>query len=303
MSLNAVRAFEAAARYRSLKRAADELCVTPTALSHHVRWLEDFLQTQLFERKNGGLTLTPIAKACLPDLTEGLDRIDAALSAMAQDTKRKTVVVGASPSVTTLWLLPRLHRFVDNAPGVDVVLTALNARSLLVGSDIDLSICNWNAGWDQRLDQMMEDEIVPVCAPRLLQQCMTAGRAALETLPLIHDDKRLALSNGVFPTWQRYFEEVGVHRETSKGLRFDHSSFAVAAAIDGHGMLLGRSQLISIALEEGRLVRVSDQTYPVKFQYVLASKWHPDSEGPAQFRDWLLSEAQSTPPVALQAMQ
>jgi LysR family glycine cleavage system transcriptional activator len=296
LPLNAVRAFEAAARHKSLARAADELCVTPTAISHQIRLLEDFVQVKLFTRRNGRLELTPAARDCVGQLSTALDHIDAALSDMVQPERSERVVVGASPSVTSLWLLPRLQRFTDARPGTDIVLNIINEAAPPDSARIDIWIASSNTTLDMRVEPLMGEEILPVCAPKLLAGCRS-GAEALRELPLIHDEKRDNRSNGPFPTWERYFTEFGIRRlDMRKGLRFGQSSLAVDAAVEGHGMLLGRSQLIRQALAEEKLVQLA-RPYPIRFQYFMVSPWQSSSPAAGLFRNWLLDEASAPLPV------
>jgi LysR family glycine cleavage system transcriptional activator len=287
--LNAVRAFEAAARHKSLARAADELCVTPTAISHQIRLLEEFVQIKLFLRRNGRLDLTPAARDCVAQLSTALDQIDLALSDMVQPERKQRLVVGASPSVTSLWLLPRLQRFTDARPETDIMLNIVNDSAMQDAAKADIWIASTQTHLDMRVEPLMGEEIVPVCAPKLLAGGSAA--LALRELPLIHDEKSAAWSNGPFPTWDRYLAEFGIRRaDTRKGLRFTQSSLAVDAAVEGHGVLLGRSRLIAGALAERRLVQLA-QPYPIRFQYFMVSPWHVKSPAAGRFRDWLLDEA------------
>lgn len=288
--LNAVRAFEAAARYKNLVRAADELCVTSTAVSHQVRLLEDFLQIKLFDRRSGRLELTGPAKNCLEELTDALDRIDAALANVRKGDTRERLTVAAATSVTSLWLLPRLQRFVAASPNIDVVFNAFNNVAAMDGKHIDLAISNWAVSGNKHFELLMEEEIVPVCAASLLADGLSHDDA-LRTLPLLHDDKRTPRYNGLFPTWERYFNEFGVARaDTAKGLRFNQSGLAIEAAVEGYGMLLGRSRLIAPLLESGKLVRLAPP-YPTLFPYFIVSTKPVSSAACDQFRDWLHVEA------------
>lgn len=289
--LNAVRAFEAAARYRNLVRAADELCVTSTAVSHQVRLLEDFLQIKLFDRRSGRLELTGAGRACLADLTDALDRIDSALANVRNTVNRQRLTVGASASVTSLWLLPRMQRFVSTAPNIDVVFNAVNNVAALEAKHIDVAISNWAHSGDRHAELLMEEEIVPVCAASLLASGLSR-EDALRLLPLLHDDKRSPRINGPFPTWEAYFNESGIPRaDTTKGLRFNQSGVAIEAAIEGYGLLLGRSRLIDPLLHDGRLVQVGP-AYPILFPYYVVSSKQISSAACDTFRGWLHAEVE-----------
>ena len=133
--LNALRAFEAAARHLSISRAADELCVTPTAISHQIKSLEGFLEAPLFERRNGRLALVPATVNALSELSEGFDKLEAALLSLNRRGQRRKLVVAISPSIAALWLMPRLDRFVAQVPGVDLsLLTAISESDFADGA-------------------------------------------------------------------------------------------------------------------------------------------------------------------------
>jgi LysR family glycine cleavage system transcriptional activator len=295
-----VRAFEAAARYRNLVRAADELCVTSTAVSHQVRLLEDFLQIKLFDRRSGRLELTAAGRACLADLTDALDRIDNALSNVRATVNRQRLTVAASTSVTSLWLLPRIQRFVTAAPDIDVVFNAISSTAALEAKHIDVAISNWAYSNDKHGELLMEEEIIPVCAPSLLSAGLSKDDA-LRILPLLHDDKRAPRINGAFPTWEMYFGEGGFARsETAKGLRFNQSGLAIEAAVEGYGLLLGRSRLIEPFLQDGRLMQVGPAYHTLYPYYVVSSK-HVSSAACDTFRDWLHGEVEAGVPAVVGA--
>jgi LysR family glycine cleavage system transcriptional activator len=193
--------------------------------------------------------------------------------------------------VTALWLLPRLQRFVSISPNIDVVFNTFTNATALEGKHIDLAISNWAVTGNKHFELLMEEELVPVCAPSLLE----SGSAAevLRDAPLLHDDKRTPRYNGLFPTWERYFSETGLHRpDIAKGLRFNQSGLAIEAAVEGYGLLLGRSRLIAPLLKSGRLVRVA-APYPTLFPYFVVSTKPVSSAACDLFREWLHSEAEA----------
>ncbi len=290
--LNAVRAFEAAARHQSLVRAADELCVTPTAVSHQIRLLEDFLQFKLFLRKNSRLELTPDSRACFGKLTEALDLIDDALMTLKEPQEaRARLMVGASTSVASLWLMPRMQSFVRQAPDIDVTISAFMQRTVIEAENPDLSICNWQTTLDRRIEPLMEEEIIPVCAPSLAAEYGELSFDSLRELPLIHVDRGRPDAAGRYPDWERYLREFGVQRsDTTKGPRFNQSSTAIDAAKAGLGALLGRSILVETAIEKGELVQIGE-AYPVRSPYFLVSPWQPAAPGATtRFKDWLFDQ-------------
>lgn len=295
--LNAVRAFEAAARYKSLVRAADELCVTPTAVSHQIRLLEDFLQTKLFLRKNSRLELTQESRAVLGKLTNALDLIDELLiSLMAPEDDRQRIMVGASASVASLWLLPRMSQFVEAAPEIDVTITTFVKRQDIENDDTDLWICNWQTAVDRRVEPLMEEEIIPVCSPALAARYGNRWGDILREVPLIHQD-RVKVDTGPYPDWDRYLREYGVSRnDIAKGPRFNQSSPSIEAARIGLGAILGRSLLIEELLQTGKLVQIGE-AYPIRSPYYLVSSWSPTVPKTVnRFKDWLFDQVRA--PIA-----
>jgi len=287
--LNAVRAFEAAARYKSLVRAADELCVTPTAVSHQIRLLEDFLQSKLFLRKNSRLELTADSRACLGKLTNALDLIDEALMSLKEPVDvRQRLMVGASASVASLWLLPRMSNFVGAAPDIDVTITTFIRRQEIENEGADLWICNWQTAIDRRIEPLMEEEIVPVCSPELAARFDNNPHDILQNVPLIHIDRKEVDQNGPYPDWGRYLREFGVNRsDIAKGPRFNQASPSIEAAKIGLGAILGRSLLIEDALETGKLVQIGE-AYPIRSPYFIVSPWTPSAPVVVnRFKDWL----------------
>ena len=286
--LNALRAFEAAARHLSFTRAAAELCVTPTAVSHQIRSLEEFLQTPLFERRSGKLALTPVTSNALQELSEGFNKLESALMTLNRRGGRRKVTVAASPSVAALWLMPRLQRFFACAPEVDVSLHTVIAPSAFGDGPFDVGICPSKDHPGRKVDYLMSEAIMPVCSPRLLARSGLTPEAALRELPLIHDDK----TSDDFPTWRRYFEVTQTaSRHVEAGLRFNQSSLAIEAAVNGHGLLLGRSRLVAGALADGRLARVSDTSYPVPGLYYTVRQRGEEPSAVRTFLDWLTAEA------------
>lgn len=286
--LNALRAFEAAARHLSFTRAAAELCVTPTAVSHQIRSLEEFLETPLFERKSGKLALTAVTSNALQELSEGFNKLESALLTLNRRGGRRKVSVAASPSVAALWLMPRLPRFLACAPEVDVNLQTVIAPGNFGDGGFDVAICCTRDHPSRKVDYLMSEEIVPVCSPRLLAQSGLTRDAALRRLPLIHDDK----ANDDFPTWRRYFEATQAgNRPIGGGLRFNQSSLAIEAAINGHGLLLGRTRLIADILAGGRLTLLSERPYPVPSRYYIVRQRTQEASVVRIFLEWLAAEA------------
>ena len=289
--LNAIRAFEAVARNSSVAKAANELCVTPTAVSHQIRLLEDFLQTELFVRRNSRMYLTPEASANLVSITRALDLIDDAVLSMnrARAEDSRSMAIAASASVTSLWLMPRIGKFLEREPDLELNLSTFISRKEAEGREADIRICNWQSQLDCQVEPLFEEEIVPVCAPALAARFGNDPVEVLRQAPLIHVDRTLMGYDGNLSDWTSYFAETGISRsDLAHGPRFNTSSTGVDAARAGVGVLLGRSLLIEQALEKGELVVVG-QPFSVRSPYYMMTPWKPESRARLQrFKDWLL---------------
>ena len=291
--LNAIRAFEAVARHESVAKAADELCVTPTAVSHQVRLLEDFLQVELFTRKNSRIYLTPETGTILERITNALDLIDESVTSLqnVQDEKDRRLAVGASSSVATLFLMPRIGAFLSDAPEIDLSLhTYLTLREAET-QHVDITICNWGSNRDWKKEPLVEEEIVPVCTPALAESYGNDAGRILREAPLIHSD-RLGFDGNV-PDWTKYMNKYGIDRsDILHGPRFNQAGTATEAARNGVGVLLGRSLLVQSCIERGDLVPVAE-SYPERSAYYMLSPWESDRAPLLQrFKDWLLTNVE-----------
>ncbi|MFV0244545.1 MAG: LysR substrate-binding domain-containing protein [Qingshengfaniella sp.] len=300
--LNAIRAFEATARHCSVARAADELCVTPTAVSHQIRQLEEFLQVQLFLRKNARIELTTEARANVARISQALDLINTAILSLERTEQEATrrLAVSASVSVTSLWLMPRLNDFIKTAQSVDLSVHTFLTRQEAELQNSDIRICNWRSQLDCHIEPLMEEASVPVCSPALSARFGDDRHAILAKAPLVHVDRRRDGVNDTYPDWARYLMEYGVTRgDVSHGLRFDQAVTAIEAAEAGVGVILGRSLLIEQALARGSLVQVAE-AYPIRSPYYMLSPWKSDSRAAMQrFKDWIVDKVPANAMVAV----
>ncbi len=191
--LNALRAFEAAARHLSLTRAAQELHVTAGALSHQIRGLEDLLGLKLFERRVRSIALTPAGKLLYPGLQTGFARIQEAVAGLGPVGDQRVLVISTPPGFTAKWLAPRLYRFASAHPDIDVRVSSSFGYANFTTDGIDVALRNLplDAAPDPALliERLAEISLVPVCSPRLsAAHGPFAGPAALARVPLIHDD-------------------------------------------------------------------------------------------------------------------
>lgn len=297
--LNALRAFEAAARYQSFSKAAAELDVTPAAVGQQVRLLESWLGVALFHRASTGthrLVPTDAALAALPDIRAGFDRLGMGLSRLKDSADSGMLTVTVSPAFAAKWLLPRIERFQHAHPDTDLRLDT-NQRSVDFRVDgIDIGVRYGAGAWPGlSAVRMMDEEIYPVCSPALRDQPPgLATPADLSHYTLLHD---LTLAQSGFPTWKSWLDTAGFPTiETAHGLRINNSAAVLQAAVEGQGVALGRSELVRDDLAAGRLVRpFSSLAYPIDLAYYVV--YRPECAAKprvAAFRDWLLEEAAMT---------
>jgi len=293
--LNALRAFEAAARHLSLTRAAAELHVTAGALSHQIRGLEELLGVKLFERRVRAIALTAAGKLLYPGLQTGFARIREAVEGLDRSGRERVLVISAPPGFTAKWLVPRLYRFTSANPEIDVRSSSSTAYADFTTDGVDVAVRNLPLGAkiDPALvaEKLIDLSVVPVCSPRLIAaHGAPDGPAALSRLPLIHDDTLTHLPD--YPTWAKWFAVAGfADIDVSRGLHFNTTDHALDAAVEGAGVLLAHDLPSYDDLRTGRLVvpvRLALSTGRVYHVVCLRSR----SERPhvQAFRTWVKQE-------------
>ncbi len=285
-SLNGLRAFEAAARHQSFTRAAEELSVTQTAVSHQIRTLEERLGLKLFERRGPALRLTKAAKNYLPSVRSAFDELyDATERLMGRDGDA-TLTVSTLTSFAVKWLVPRLGGFQDLHPEVSIRITTSMASVNFDRDDVDVAIRFGRGDWPGlRVDRLIREDIFPVCSPRLLDGPHPLGRPAdLASHTLLH-------VVGFREDWQVWLTAAKVDGvDPSSGLRFDLIVNALQAAIDGLGVALGRTALVQGDLAAGRLIAPFDISLPIEAAYyVVAPEQTADLPKIVAFREWLIT--------------
>lgn len=305
--LNALRAFEAAARHLSVKKAAIELNVTPAAVSHQIRMLEDYLGVQLFHRYNRALELTDAARASLPKLREGFDCLVQAVERLRSHVSGGVLTVSAAPSFAARWLMPRLHRFIAAHPEVDVRVSARMRRVSVDGKgdvaeratveawmdDSDIAVLygrgKYPGMWVKKL---LDLTLTPICSPQLLNGAHPLKKPAdLAHHMLLHDDTGDLYDNE--PFWDVWLQAANVSGvDARRGPHFSHAVLAFEAAIDAVGVVATMPVLAAEDMAAGRLVAPFDLHVPLASAYYLVCN-ETTSMRPAValFRDWLLEEA------------
>ncbi|MFQ5993919.1 MAG: transcriptional regulator GcvA [Acidiferrobacterales bacterium] len=294
--LNALRAFAAAGRHLSFSRAAQELHVTPAAVSHQIKALEDYLGVSLFQRLNKALRLTEAGQACLPGVREGFERLSDAVEAVKAREAQRPLTVSVAPSFAAKWLVPRLDRFRESHPGIDVRIDATHRLVDLAREDVDFGIRYGTGQYPgMHVERLLAEEVFPVCSPRLLHRAHPLRLPAdLRWHTLLHVAR--PVHDEMEPDWRMWLHAAGVDNvDAARGPQFSIASMAVQAAIEGQGVALAGRVLVTDDLVAGRLVRPFDLGFPVSFAYYLVCPTAgAEKQRVIAFREWLISEAAAT---------
>ncbi len=284
--LNALKAFEAAARHLSFTKAAEELFVTQAAVSHQIKGLEEVLGIALFRRLNRALMLTEEGQALFPALRGALDQIAGALEQIQARGASGVITVSTMDSFAVNWLVPRLNRFRHLHPEIDVHISSSDHLVDFVTEGVDVALRYGRGQWPGvTAERLMTEELFPVCSPSLLENGPPLGKPSdLLHHTLLHDDMRV--------DWRMWHMAAGISVENAnRGPSFTHSNNVMQAAIAGLGVALGRSVLVADHLVQGRLIKPFDISLPADFAYYLA---YPEAalKRPKvkAFRDWIMEE-------------
>ncbi|SPF77649.1 transcriptional regulator GcvA [Pseudoprimorskyibacter insulae] len=288
--LTALRAFDAAARHMSFAKAADELSVTPAALSFQIKSLETHLGAPVFRRLNRAVELTPAGEKLADALRDGFDRITAGWRAALRETRGKSLTVTAGPVITAKWLAPRIFEFARNHPGIELRFAASIRRMDFARDDVDAAI-RFGTGPDEGLysHPLLAEWVSPAMTPALAEKYKTPG--SLLQAPLIVDESLEFLSP--VPDWTAWFKANGMTVAAPSGARFSQADHAMDAALAGTGVLLARRSLAAHDLHSGRLVAPFDVAVSTKGQLRFvcpqSATKRPEVEA---FLAWVLSETE-----------
>lgn len=294
-SLAGLQAFEAAARLLSFTRAAQELGLTPTAISHRIRNLEAELGVVLFRRGRRSVTLTEDGAGVAKDLSESFDCLKLSVARL----RRRTVAqlrIAAAPSFASRWLLPRLPDFQHQHPTAELLIDPSGQAPDFERDGHDAAItfgCHPQAG--TKTDCLFENRLVPVCSPEFLaRHGPLDGREAIARLPLLHAEDSSV--DPPLPGWQDWLRAAGASQLGAlKGARFGACHMVIEAARLGQGLALGLSTLITDDLETGALLAPFELSLPVPQSYALLyPPEHATRPALRSFRAWLLGHAQRT---------
>jgi LysR family glycine cleavage system transcriptional activator len=290
-SLNGLRAFEAAARHLSFTRAASELNVTQTAISHQIKRLEDELGLRLFVRQNRALALTPQARDYLPLVRAAFDDLRLATERLVRKDGGKVLTVSTLASLAAKWLLPRLTAFQEAHPGIDVRITTSMALVDFRKDDVDAAIRYGRGHWPGvRAEWLMADELFPVCSPALLQ-----GDKPLRCPEDLAHHTLLHTTGGYEDDWRLWLTAAGLSAGMPRRveLGFDLIFMTIQAAIDGVGIALGRTSYVQDDIAKGRLVVPFKIALPTDAGfYLVTPEGRSDPPKLRAFRQWLTTAAQ-----------
>jgi LysR family transcriptional regulator, glycine cleavage system transcriptional activator len=285
--LSSLRAFEAAARHGGFKRAAKELSVTPTAVSHQIKALEEHLGVRLFERKPRLVSLTDHGRLLSTVLRDGLDAIQNAVDQIRSHQRRPAITISAPRAFVAKWLVPRVERFQGVLPGVDLRLHASDELVDLHAGQADLAVRYGHGPYPGLVSsKLLEDHFAPVVNPSLgVRKPAHLARVALIAFEWQREDP-------AHPTWSTWFERARVSmKDTRPALRFSDESHAIQAAVAGQGAALLSLLLVKDECNAGRLVQPFGPTLPALSYHVLTAPRRADDEYVRAARDWLFDEA------------
>lgn len=290
-SLNGLRAFEAAARHLSFTRAAGELNVTQAAISHQVKTLEEQIGLPLFRRLNRALILTDEGQTLFPVVRGALDTVAEGVERLRTRNVAGALTVSVLPSFAVKWLVPRMSEFQERHPEIDLRITAADRMVDFVQDAVDVAVRFGAGAWPGlRADFVVDDFVMPVCAPALAARLSTP--ADLARVTLLHEEMAPL---PLFPEWATWLEAAGAGEVNhEKGPRFSHTHILLQAAIDGQGVALAQMLFAADDIADGRLVAPFHLKLPTGYAYyVVCLAAAADRPKIRAFREWVIAGAQA----------
>jgi LysR family glycine cleavage system transcriptional activator len=285
--LNALKAFEAAARHESFTRAAGELCVTQGAISHQVKALEEVLGLKLFNRERQRLIITEAGRDYLVVVRDALDRIAVGTESIIQRQSSGALTVSTSPDFAAKWLVHRLGKFAEAHPDMDLRVSATLHHVDFAREEVDVAVRHGDGNWPGlEVTRLSAEELFVVCSPKLLSgRSRIREPADLVRFPLLHLDDR--------KDWSKWLELAGVaDADLSRGPVLNRASMVIDAAVDGQGVALARTTLAAWDLLNGRLVRPFAEALRLsKTYWIVCPRATAALPKIRKFRNWLVGEA------------
>jgi len=289
--LRSLRVLEAAVRHENYTRAADELALTHSAVSHQIHALEEALGVRLLQREGRRMRPTESGRQLALDVRTTLDTLNAAVERVRGGDAGNIVTVSTLPSFAAAWLVARLGSFLDGYPHVELRLQSTTALADFRNDGVDVAIRFGTGGYDDLVsEKMFDDEYFPTLSPKLARANRVRKPADLARVPL------LRIRN---TPWASWFEAAGVDiPEPRRGPVFDDSELALQAAVQGQGAVLTRGSLAAMKLRNGTLVAPFDLRLPSpRTCFLVYPRQHLNKPAVKLFRDWLFEELRASPPA------
>ena len=287
-SLNALRVFVAVARSGGVSRAAEELNLTHSAVSHQIRSLQSELGVTLFEKSGRGLMLTEQARAYVQRIESAFKEIEEATLDVTTHNRHR-LRISTIPSFAARWLLPRLGDFIATCPDVDVEVQSSHRAADVKGGEVDIGI-RFNTGPHPGLysERLMRDWLFPVCSPEFAKKYALCDASGIDGVPLMHSERE---------PWSSWFPAAGiVADEPEHGILFNDSALMLQAAAAGQGLCLARQSIVYDELQSGRLVRPFSTYVESPFSYFFVCRREKLAAPPiAAFRTWIVRQIKNIP--------
>lgn len=285
LPLNALWSFEVAARHQSYSRAAEELRLTHSAISHQMRLLEEEVGAPLFERSGRQMLLTQLGAELAAEVRDGFERLGRAFERARRATHSKAITVSVLPSFASRWLVPRLSHFYELHPELEVSLRVSDELANFKTDGVDLGLRFGAGRWPgMKAIELLREEVYPVCSPAFQRQHRLRRPEDLGRVPLLRNTNQ---------PWVPWFRSVGLDwQEPSRGTIYDDSLTALRAASEGHGVALARGILVAEEVRGGQLCRLFPGGVPVDWAYYAVYLGEGAAPRHVQpFLDWLVAEA------------
>ena len=289
--LRSLRVLEAAVRHENYTRAADELALTHSAVSHQIHALEAALGVRLLQREGRRMRPTESGRQLALDVRATLDTLNAAVERVRGGDAGNVVTVSTLPSFAAAWLVARLGSFLEGYPQVELRLQSSTALADFRNDGVDLAIRFGTGDYDGLVsEKMFDDEYFPTLSPKLARKLRIRNPADLARAPLLRIRNQ---------PWAPWFEAAGVDLpEPRRGPVFDDSELTLQAAVQGQGVVLARGSLAAAKLQNGTLVAPFKQRLPsLRTCHLVYPRQHLDKPAVRLFRDWLFDELRASPPT------
>lgn len=290
--LAALQAFETIARRKSFSLAAEELHLTPSAVSHQVAKLESLLNVRLFERSARGVELTPAGQQYLQRVASALGAIHTATEDLRHGVQ-DTLYVHSSPSFASLWLMPRIARFAQRHPGISLVLSASHVHSDFQLGQMDIDIRYGLPTWPHlEVEPIFTEKILPLASPEFIRHQALHAPADLLRVPLIQSSVSVV-------QWSDWFGRFCPDQRPERmGLRFDRAMMSLDAAVQKLGVALESASIGQSMIDSGKLQAVFDETMhvPVRAHFLVYPARHASRPEVTAFLEWLREEAEPSTP-------